>query len=308
MILGEDFTPLSQLSGAFLQPKTGMHLAFAYYESSLAVEFLLERYGLDAMKQIFTELARGIPLNEAIATHMAPLEQVDKDFAERAQLLAKGTAPKLDWSKPTADDVTSDESYARWMEKNPDNYTALLERARQFIEQKKWSEAKVPLQRLIELYPGQHESDSAYAMLAKVHKVLDEPEEEAAMLRRVAELSGDATEAYARLMEIYAGKKDWKTVLGYAENYAAVNPLALVPHRYAAEANEALGQVPPAIESYKAMLKLGPTNPTDVHFRLARLLHSTGNPEARRQVLLALEEAPRFREALQLLTEIAGKR
>jgi hypothetical protein len=42
-----------------------------------------------------------------------------------------------------------------------------------------------------------------------------------------------------------------------------------------------------------------------VHFRLARLMHSNNDPAAKRQVLLALEEAPRFRAAHRLLLELA---
>jgi hypothetical protein len=47
----------------------------------------------------------------------------------------------------------------------------------------------------------------------------------------------------------------------------------------------------------------------DVHFQLARLLHSRGSSEgeAERQVLQALEEAPRFRDAQRLLLEIKAK-
>jgi hypothetical protein len=55
------------------------------------------------------------------------------------------------------------------------------------------------------------------------------------------------------------------------------------------------------------MLRLNPADPAEIHFRLARLLHASGSPEARRHVLLALEEAPRFRAAHELLLEIAGK-
>ncbi|MHA3771548.1 tetratricopeptide repeat protein [Verrucomicrobiota bacterium sgz303538] len=304
MILGDDLTPVSGLSGSFLQPKSAAHLAFAYYESSLAVEFLLERFGLDAMKRIFAELARGVPLNDAIAKHAAPLEQIDREFADRARQLANGTAPKLDWSKPKPDDVATAQSFDQWLEQHPENYTALLERARKLITARKWQEAKAPLQKLIELYPEQHEADSPYAMLAKVHRELGETEQEVAMLQRVAELSGDATEAYARLMEIYAARKDWKTVLTQSALYEAVDPLGAAPYRFAAEAHEAQGETQPAIDSYRTLLQLDPSSATDVHFRLARLLHSTGNSEAKRHVLLALEEAPRFREALQLLVEI----
>jgi len=54
---------------------------------------------------------------------------------------------------------------------------------------------------------------------------------------------------------------------------------------------------------------LDPPDPVDVHFQLARLLHEQGNAggEAERQVLQALEEAPRYRDAQRLLLEIKDK-
>ena len=51
MILGDELTPLSQLSSAFLSAKTSLHLQFAYYESELAVAFLVERAGLPALNR-----------------------------------------------------------------------------------------------------------------------------------------------------------------------------------------------------------------------------------------------------------------
>ena len=55
------------------------------------------------------------------------------------------------------------------------------------------------------------------------------------------------------------------------------------------------------------MLLFDPPDPADVHFRLARLLRQAGDPAAKRQVLQALEEAPRFREAQRLLLDITGE-
>jgi hypothetical protein len=55
------------------------------------------------------------------------------------------------------------------------------------------------------------------------------------------------------------------------------------------------------------LLSLNPPDQPEVRYRLARLLHSTGDTAAKREVLLALEEAPRFREALSLLLEMESK-
>ena len=92
-----------------------------------------------------------------------------------------------------------------------------------------------------------------------------------------------------------------------AERFLAVNPLLPQPYRYRARASEESGKTEAAIQSYQKLLLLDPPDPAEVHFRLARLLRQTGDPAVKRHVLQALEEAPRFREALRLLLEINGE-
>src|SRR5947207_7264097 len=69
MVLGKDLTPVGQLSAAFLAPKTDLHLQFAYFESSLVVEFLVNRFGLESLKQILRDLGAGLEINQAISAH-----------------------------------------------------------------------------------------------------------------------------------------------------------------------------------------------------------------------------------------------
>ena len=100
--------------------------------------------------------------------------------------------------------------------------------------------------------------------------------------------------------------KDWQTVERNGDRYLAVNPLLPQPYRYLAQAREANGKPDAAINAYQVMLKLDPPDPADTHFNLARLLHDKRDKAARRHVLQALEEAPRFRDAHKLLLEIFG--
>ena len=307
MILGSDLAPVSQLSASFMRPKTPVHLQFAYYESSIVVEWLVQKWGIEKMRSLLGDLARGVAINAALTARFAPIEKLDADFTEHARGLARATGPKLDWTKPAPALLASEPKLKEWIAKNPDNFTALMEQARQTITAKQWAAAKEPLKKLIALYPDQHDSDSAYALLARVHRELGEAAEEEAMLNKVAELCSDAPDAYARLMEIAAARKDWKTVLTNADRFTAVNPLAPAPYRSIAEAREATGDKPAAIGAYRTLLSLDPPDPPEIHFRLARLLHSAGEAGAKRELLLALEEAPRFRDAHTLLLEIAGK-
>ena len=102
-----------------------------------------------------------------------------------------------------------------------------------------------------------------------------------------------------------AATGDWPMVAENARRYLAVNPLVPQPHRWLARANEELKQPQEAIAAYKTVLLLDPPDPAEVHFRLARLLAGSDGQSAKQHVLMALEEAPRFREAHELLLKLA---
>ena len=302
MVLGKDLTPVGDLSAAFLAPKTDLHLQFAYYESYLVVEFLVERFKLDALKQILQDLARGVEINQAIAAHTAPLDKIEKDFAAFAKERAAKLGPDLDWKKPSREDVAEED--LDFKSKFSKNYYVLMRQARKLVEQKKWAEARAPLDLLLKAYPDQIGGESAYLLRAAVHRGLGETNLEHAVLSQLAALDADATDTYLRLMELESGAGDWMPVARNADRFLAVNPLLPQPYRYLARAQEALGQTQPAIRSLQTMLLLDPPDPADVHFRLAKLLHQSGDPGAKRHLLQTLEEAPRFREAHRLLLEL----
>ena len=307
MILGDDLTPVSGLSGAFLNPKTPAHLGFAYYESSLVVEWLTQKWGLEKMKRLLADLGRGMEINAALAAHFEAIGKLDAEFAAHAQQLAKNTGPQLDWTPPGRANLASAEAADKFLAENPNNFTALFAQAQKFLDAHEWEAAKAPLKKLIALYPEQHDADSAYSLLARAHRELGETDAETATLARLADLAPDATDAFARLIELATARKDWPRVLDYSARYAAVNPLRPEPHRAAAEASEATGGMSTAIAAYRTLLALEPADPAEIHFRLARLLHAARDPEAKRHVLLALEETPRFRAALELLLEMDGQ-
>jgi tetratricopeptide (TPR) repeat protein len=296
MILGKDFTPLGELSAAFLAPKTEMHLQFAYYESYLAVDYLAGRFGIDAIKKILRDLGEGIEINAAITNHTGPLEQLNKDFAAFARERAEKLAPELDFKKPDRGDDGEDA--------DTKNYYLLVRQARKHLREKKWPEAKAPAEKLLKAFPGNTGPENAYSLLAEAHRGLGETNEERTVLTKLAGLEADDLDTYSRLMELDSVAKDWAAVAKNAERFLAVNPLMATPYRHLAEASERLGQRDSAIAACKALLLLDPPDPAGTHFQLARLLHQTGDPGAKRHLLQALEEAPRFRAAHKLLLEL----
>lgn len=330
MILKGELTPVGELSAAFLTPKSGFHLQFAYYESALVVEFLVDRFGFDALKNILIDLGAGKSINESIEARTAPLSKIEKEFDAFARERAEQLGPGLEWKRPEAPGSfpfakakkpitgASDDLWAplpaphranddKWMDQYPKNYWVLHEKAKKLIAAKKYEEAKVPLKTLIENFPDQIGSESSYLLLASVHRALNETNLERQALAKLAILDAEAIDAFLRIMELASAAGDWSDVATNAERYLAVNPLVPAPHRYFARAQEALRHPDKAIRAYKTLLELDPPDPADVHFRLAKLLYAAGDHSAKRHVLQALEEAPRFLEAYRLLVTIIEK-
>jgi tetratricopeptide (TPR) repeat protein len=306
MILGGDLLPIAGLSGAFLSPKTPGHLDFAYYESSLAVEHLVSQYGMAPLKALLADLRDGMEINRSLESRFAPLATLEKDFAAFARQRAEALAPGLGWDKPDAALLApgAEDALSVWIGSHPSTLWALMHRGQKLLEEGKYREAKEPFERIVSLYPDFIGAESARLPLARAHRALQETNREFAVLSALAIQDSAAPEAYERLMELAADKGDWAAVAENARRFIAVKPMVSLPHRMLGEACEALGDAQPAIGAYQACLQLNPENVAVAHFRLARLLHRENHPTARRHVLMALDEAPRYREALILLQEI----
>lgn len=308
MILAGELTPVSALSGAFLDPKSPLHLQFAYYESSLVVEYLVEKYGLDMLQRILVDLGVGMPINDSIRRYAGSLELLDQEFGEFARQRAENLAPDADFAEPDLPPLADTARLAAWNVEHPNNFVGLQRYAKQLLAEKNWQAAKEPLEKLLKLYPAYHGPDNAHWMLSLVYRELGDTERERAALNELAKLDDDATDVYLRLAELGAAAGDWEAVLVSAERLLEVNPLLRAPQKYLAEAAERTGDDARAIEGLTALAEMDPLDPADIHFRTAQLLYRSGNfPAARLQVLKSLEEAPRYRDAHRLLLKIVAE-
>ena len=307
MIAKDELVPVGKLSAAFLSPKTPEHLQFAYLQSSLVVEFIVERFGIAALRGVLNDLRDGLEINAALEKNTVPLARLETEFAQHAREVAAALAPKLNWEKPAAELFTADgaAALAEWEKDHPDNYWLLRYRAARAAEAQKWTGARTALERLVALYPRQKGGDSAYRPLVAALHALGDTAAERAALKQWVEVDDESPDAYLRLMELAALEADWPTVERNVERYLAVNPLVAPPYRYLARASAATGNDSNAVVAWRTLLQLDAPDPADAHFQLAQVLRRRGETaEARQHVLLALEETPRYREALRLLQEL----
>jgi tetratricopeptide (TPR) repeat protein len=305
LILEEDaLTPVSELSSAFTNAKSGEHLMFAYFEAAQVVEFLVKKFGAEKFRAVLADLGDGVRINDALAKNLAPLKKIEKEFAAQMKQAAEALAPRADWSEPQDLDAGDPAAVAAFLEKHPNNLTALHQRARQLLEEQDWEGALKIARELIGVFPSDVESGCGHEVAALAYRGLKKKPEEAAEFRAWAQASGDAVSAFQRLMVLDAAANDWAALEQSARWMLAVNPLLKQPHEALASALENLRRPDEAACSLRKLQVLGPDNPADTNFRLARLLKDKDRDKSRRYVLDALVDAPRHREALLLLEQV----
>jgi tetratricopeptide (TPR) repeat protein len=302
MVLSEGLTPVSELSGAFLRPPSPVHLQFAYYESSLVVEYLIQEFGLGGLKDVLEELAIGTPINDALRRHCAPIEFIDKSFAKFALQKAEAFAPEANWDEVKSIPDATAADWNQWNQEHPNNLAGLNQEARQAIDEESWGAARDALLKILEICP---EMKSTYPLLAQCHRRLDDPVEELKTLEQYAVMEADSVELLMRLLEIYSAGSDWEKVKLVARKMLALNPMLPSPYRFLAVAAEQTQDDQATVESLTALARMDPLDAADVHYRLASALFRQQKlAKARRQVVRALERAPRYRAAYDLLLKI----
>jgi len=167
-----------------------------------------------------------------------------------------------------------------------------------------WEDAKLALELLIEgagYIPGEH---NAHGMLAFVYQNLEETEHERATWLTITEKDAHNLDAVIRLLAMAFDRDDWKALARWSNAWLAINPLAETPWRALLRSGEELGNPQHAITAGEVLVQLDPHDIASVHYRLAKQFFPSNKDQAHRQVLMALEEAPRFRDAYKLLDRL----
>jgi tetratricopeptide (TPR) repeat protein len=309
-LAGKGLVPFSRLSAAFLTAESSLDLQFAYFESAVAVEFLVERFGLDMLKGLLDDLGSGAAMEQTLPgrTKMT-LDLLDGDFARFAREKAESGSPGTTWEEVDLSGDADSATLRAWLEKHAKSFRGWQRLAARLISEQKWADARDACKTLESLDPDYVGPENAPMMLAAIARRQKDEAAERAALEDLAARDGSALEAGLRLMELDEAAGDWTKLDRDARRLLAVNPLIPTPHRGLARAAEKLGHRDDAIAAYRALTRLDETDPADVHYHLARLLAEAGRrDEAKREVLKALDEAPRFLEAHRLLLDLVERR
>lgn len=316
LILGGKMHPVSDLSAAFLTADSNLDLQFAYYQSALVVEFIVKQYGFNKLLGILHDLGEGTEINEAIANHTEPIKTIDGKFAAYAKKQAHELGDGLEWKKPklAGRPAANPGKYSRTsipagtakdlLSSQPNNYWAFIAGLQELISQKNWEEAKPLLERLFKRVDHGFETPQPYILAAAIWRGLDQPDKELEVLNRAAAIDGSQLDVFQRLTELETARTNWSAAANWSRRAIGMNPFLGGSYRSLADADEELGNNKEAVAAVETMLKLDPLNPAELHFRAARLEKDDAPAKAKRHLLLALEDAPRFRDAHRLLLQL----
>nr|MBA2260931.1 hypothetical protein [Acidobacteriota bacterium] len=292
--------PLKDLNSGFTSPET---IALAYFQASVLVDHIVKTYGDDKLRALVTAYGDGLEadatMTKTLGVTMDQLQggfdkTVDQRFGQLRAAL-KG-APDMERLAAGGPDALRAAATA-----NPGSFSLQLAYGRALASAKDTA-AFGPLEKAAALVPVAIGEDSPHALMAQLADDLgDEPR---AMSEYQKLLAQDHTAVQpARRLAALAEK------LGNAEAAAIAFERLVALDPYDAAAHTGLGrlamkknQAEIAVREFKAAMALQPADRAAAHCDLGEAFLAVGRaPDAKREALAALELAPTYERAQELL-------
>ena len=275
--------PIAQLDRGFIRPSYPSQVIVSYFQAGRICSYISQKWGYSKLLEMMHAYAALKTTPEVVQEKlgMSP-EAFDKLFLEWLEAQTKGTVQHFaEWQK-SVKGIAAD-----LKAKNFDNVIKEGTRIRDF-------------------YPDYVEAHSVYEMLADAY--LEKGDKKAARLQleKYSATGGRSSTLVKRLamLEVEAGEP--KKAAATLERLNYIYPQDEELHRRLGELWLAQNNAAGAIREYQAVLAMKPGDQAGAHYLLAKAMHQASrNDDAREQVFLALEVAPGFKPAQQLLLELS---
>lgn len=297
--------PLKDLNSGFSSPET---ISLAYFQSSLVVEHIVDVYGQPKLKALVQSYATGIDTEAAIRQVLGvEIDALQKTFdgflEQRYGTLRKALAvPEGLKTAASVDDLRT------LAKANPDSFPVYVELGLA-LKKTEPDEAIAALEHAARLVPNATGPDSPQAQIAEIALARND---KARAIKALDTLTGfdHSDVASARKLASLLDPKTEAPLLRTALTRAvAVDPFDSVSHSTLGRMALAEGNASDAVRMFRVALAAGPVDKAGAHADLGEGLLAAGQTdEARREALAALEIAPTYSRAQDLLLKLAGGR
>jgi cellulose synthase operon protein C len=291
---------LADLNAGFNSPET---IGIAYYQASLVVEHIIGTHGEDRLLALVRSYGDGAEGNEAVEVALGvPMAQLqasfDKAVDERFGALRAALRERPSIGGPVEGSLTALRAVAL---ASPNSYAAQLAYGRALAAEGDRA-AFEPLERAAALVPYAAGDDHPHAVMARLAEQLGDTERAMREYAALLALDHTALEPARRLAALAEKQGDEPALARAYTRVVAIDP-------FDAQAQTAVGrmalrekQAVPAMRAFRAALALGPADKASAHCDLAESYLLAGrHDDAKREALAALEIAPTFERAQDLL-------
>jgi tetratricopeptide (TPR) repeat protein len=293
------------LHTVFSNPET---ISLAYFQSSLVVEHIVEVYGQPKLKALVQSYATGIDTETAIrqvlGVELGALQKTFDGFLEgRYGTLRKALA--VPEGLKGADSVDALRTLAR---EHPDSFPVQVELG---IALKKTNpdEALAVLERAAALVPNATGPDSPQAQIAEIALARGDKARAIKALDTLTASDHSDLASARKLASLLDPKTDGPLLQTALRRAVAVDPFDAASHTTLGRMALDAGDAREAVRLFRVALAAGPVDKAGAHADLAESLFDAGQKdEARKQALAALEIAPTYARAQDLLLKLVGGR
>lgn len=308
--------PVSDLNSGFLRPSYPNEVPVSYYVASLVCEYIESRHGLDAILAFLDGYREGRTTGE-LTREVLGLRPgaFDREFADYLEerfggYLGDGPvraeeddAEALHALRPADDRSVLEEALRR----DPDNGLTNLGMGTLLANAGSEVEALPFLERALELMPEYGGPDAAHLPLARIHRSRGDTTRAVRLLSEYSSLNATNEQAFAALSELREAEGDLPGATAALERNLWVYPYDPALFRSLATMAEEAGDRDQVVAARRALVALGPVDRSQALYDLAVAQRDAGlTAAARSTVLQALELAPGYEAALELLLELRG--
>jgi tetratricopeptide (TPR) repeat protein len=300
--------PIAELNAGFQRPRFPGQVQLSYFQAGQACEFIDKEFGFPAILNMLKGFKDGQSLQAVLtsALRLSP-QEFDKRFNGFLESRFGSALKSLDFDLlEDEDSLKSPEKLQALLASHPDSFFANLKLGGYYVEQKQPDKAVPYLQKAKSLFPAYDKPDNPYRQLAGIYKAQSSLAGAIAELEALVAVNAGDFEALKQLGQWLkeSGKPD--RALPVLEDALYVYPFDADVHKLLAEVGSSGGKLEVALREYQAVLSLDPADPASAHFDVANVLFELGRrSEAKQQVLAALEIAPGFQPAQELLLKLS---
>ncbi len=301
---------IAELDNGFIRPKRPDDVALAYFQASQVCHFITDRYGFDAI----LEMARGYREKKKTAEVLQlALKLSEPDFDREFNNYVRGKIDKYikvletSWKSQGVAQMSKEDTLAKAAEQ-PDNFILNLRAGLVYHADKNFDKALPHLKRSIELFPYQDSEINAYEPLVEIYEKQGNKAAAAETLEALIKVDENNYEALKKLAQLKMETGDKARALAVLRLSFYVNPFEHSAHTMAGNLYLERNEAEPAIREYQVALAANPPNTAEAHYNIARAYLAAGrNGEAKRSVLRALEVAPGYDKAQELLLKLTAQ-